>query len=100
MVKAFGQVQNNEIAGAKTVQCVKQSIASNAIFEEAQDQNNQLLDIISNNLQSGYYSSYDNMKGLDFTQHITYLYCFQVCISYVLVMYQHTLLYGYLENPE
>ena len=89
MVKAFGQVQNNEIAGAKTVQCVKQSIASNAIFEEAQDQNNQLLDIISNNLQSGYYSSYDNMKGLDFIQHI---YCFQVCISYVLVMYQRTLL--------
>ena len=67
MVKAFGQVQNNEIAGPKTVQCVKQSIASNANFEVAQDENNQLLDIISNNLQSGYYSSYDNMKGLDFT---------------------------------
>ena len=67
MVKAFGQIQNNKIVGSKSVECVQQSIDNNINFEPAQNENNQLLDIISNNLQSGYYSSYDNMKGLDFT---------------------------------
>ena len=66
MVKAFGQIQNNEIVGSKRVECVQRSIDDNLNFEQAQHENNQLLDIISNNLQSGYYSSYDNMKGKDF----------------------------------
>lgn len=63
MVKAFGTIQNNEIVGSKKVECVQRSIDDNLNFEQAQHENNQLLDIISNNLQSGYYSSYDNMKG-------------------------------------
>ena len=70
MVKAFGQIQNNEIAGSKTVECVQRSIDDNLNFEPAQHENNQLLDIISNNLQSGYYSSYDNMKGWDFRSRV------------------------------
>ena len=63
MVKAFGQIQNNEIVSSKKVECVQRSIDDNLNFEQAQNENNQLLDIISNNLQSGYYASYDNMKG-------------------------------------
>ena len=40
MIKAFGQIQNNKIAGTKNVECVQRSINDNLNFEQAQHENN------------------------------------------------------------
>ena len=63
MKKTFGQTQNMKPINSK--KCFKESIENNPNFETVQNELNNHLRSISDQLQAGFYASFETMQGSD-----------------------------------